>query len=173
MGSLICVGTILGAFGVSGQVRLRSHCEIPEAIADYGTLSTQDNARHFDIRIFGNRKNFLIAEVKNLQSREEAEQLKGTRLFADRARFPETGEDEFYHADIIGLSVYDQFGSHRGEIRSVENYGAGDLLEIESANGTELIPFTREAVPDIDIGQGRAVVEFADQSRGSGNDLRR
>jgi len=102
MGRRVCVGAIAGAFGVRGEVRLKSFTAVPEAIADYGPLESEDGTRRFEVTITGRAKNALIARLSGIDSKEEAEALRGTRLHVARARLPEPEEDEFYHADLIG-----------------------------------------------------------------------
>lgn len=160
--NLICVGAIAGAFGVRGEVRLKSFCAVPEDIAAYGPLYSCDGKQSFDVRVAGAAKNSLLARLAGVDSRQQAEALKGTRLYAHRNRFPRTECDEYYHADIIGLKVVDCEGLTRGTIKAVENFGAGDLIEVESEDGsTELVPFTKTAVPSIDVPLGRAVVDWS------------
>ncbi len=158
---LICVGSIAGAFGVKGEVRLKSFTAEPIAIADYAPLMTQDGSREFDVVLTGSVKNGLTARMSGIVSKEEADALKGTELYVPRARLPSLPDDEFYHADLIGLSVYDTGGMHLGTIKSVQNHGATDLLEITGAGykTSVLLPFTRAIVPTIDLGLGRVVAD--------------
>ena len=102
----------------------------------------------------------LAARLGGVATREAAEALKGTRLYVPRARLPALGEDEFYHADLIGLAVYDAGGGRVGSIRAVQDHGAGDILEIARPGAAELlVPFTRAAVPMVDIAGGRVVID--------------
>ncbi|MEM9144832.1 MAG: ribosome maturation factor RimM [Pseudomonadota bacterium] len=156
---MICVGAIAGAFGVSGEVRLKSFCSEPRAIASYGPVLDADD-RAFTVRITREVKGGFAARLSGIATREEAEALRGTQLFVPRARLPAAPEDEFYHADLIGLEVVDTGGAQMGEIRAVHDHGAGDVLEI-AAPGTDglLVPFTRASVPTIDLALGRVVVD--------------
>ena len=159
---LICVGAIAGAFGVRGELRLKSFCAVPENIAAYGPLYSCDGKQSFEVRVSGTAKNSLLVRLAGVDSREQAEALRGTRLYMRRNRLPQTGRDEFYHVDIIGLKVVDRDGLATGTIKAVENFGAGDLIEVESEDGsTELVPFTKSAVPFIDISRGLAVVDWS------------
>lgn len=157
----ICVGAIAGAFGVRGEARVKSFCAEPEAIASYGPLWTEDGTRSFRIRITRPVKEGLAARLSGVATREEAEALKGTRLYADRARLPSLPDDEFYHADLIGLAVCDPGGAGIGRVRAVHDHGAGDLLEIALPGGKSvLIPFTRAVVPTVDLAAGRIVADL-------------
>ncbi len=156
----ICVGAIAGAFGVSGEARIKSFCAEGEAIASYGPLFTEDGSRQFSLRITRTVKEGYAARLTGVTSREEAEALKGTRLYADRSSLPSLPDDEFYHADLVGLTVLDTGGAKIGRVRAIHDHGAGDLLEVTRAGGKEvLIPFTRAMVPTVDLTQGRIVVD--------------
>lgn len=161
MADRVCVGAIAGAFGVQGEVRLKSFCAVPEDIAAYGALFTEDSARSFTVEITRPVKNGLAVRLSGIATKEQADALKGVRLFADRSRMPPLPEDEFYHADLIGLEVRDTGGTLLGTVRAVQEYGAGDMLEIHGPGlkSTILLPFTREAVPTVDIASGRIVVD--------------
>ncbi len=157
----VCVGAIAGAFGVRGEVRLKSFCADPEAIADYGPLSSEDGARRFDVSLDRPIKNGFAARLSGVASKEEAEALRGTRLFVPRDRLPATEDDEYYHADLINLEVVDTGGTSLGRVKAVLNHGATDLLEValRGRSETVLLPFTRAAVPNVDIGAGRIVAD--------------
>jgi 16S rRNA processing protein RimM len=156
---MVCVGAIAGAFGVRGEARVKSVCAEPAAIAEYGPLSDA-SGRRYEIRITRPVKGGFAVRLSGVGTREEAEALRGTRLYVPRERLPPLPEDEFYHADLIGLAVLDTGGAELGRIRAVHDHGAGDVLEIRSADGREiLLPFTRAAVPTIDLAGRRIVVD--------------
>lgn len=161
MSEMVCVGAIAGAYGVRGEVRLKSFCAEPEDIAAYGPLSTEDGVRSFEVTLSGAVKNGFAAHLSGIRTKEEADALRGTRLFVPRARLPEAEEDEYYHADLIGLPVFDTGGTEIGRVKAVLNHGAGDLLELHGPGikGTVLLPFTRAAVPTVDIAGGRIVAD--------------
>ena len=158
---LICVGAIGGAYGVQGEVRLKSFTSEPTAIAEYAPLYTEDQTREFDLVLTGQVKNGLSARMSGIVSKEEADALKGTDLFVPRDRLPSLPDDEFYHADLVGLTVYDTGGALLGEVRSVQNHGASDLLEIDGPGlkTTALLPFTRAAVPTVDLTAGKIIAD--------------
>lgn len=156
----VCVGAIAGAFGVRGEVRLKSFCAEPEAIASYGPLVTEDGSHQFTLRLIRPVKGGFAARLSGVDTREQAEALKGTRLHADRARLPALPDDEFYHADLIGLTVVDPAGAEIGRVAAIHDHGAGDVLEILPAHGKPvLIPFTRAVVPMVDLAAGRIVAD--------------
>ncbi len=161
MSDTICVGTISGAFGVHGEVRLKSFTAEPEAIADYAPLTTEDGARSFDVQLTGQVKGGFAARLSGVRSKEDADALNGLRLFAPRDRLPALPDDEYYHADLIGLAVFDTGGAEIGQVRAVHNHGAADLLELVVPGGskTVLMPFTLAVVPTVDLASGRIVAD--------------
>ncbi|MDF1718584.1 MAG: ribosome maturation factor RimM [Antarcticimicrobium sp.] len=164
MSDTVCVGAISGAYGVRGEVRLKSFCAEPEDIAAYAPLSTEDGAQSYSVVITGRIKNGLTARLGGVGSKEEADALKGVRLYAPRDRLPALPDDEFYHADLIGLEVVDTGGTVLGRVRSVQNHGASDLLEIAGPGlkTTVLLPFTQDAVPTVDLAARRIIADPPD-----------
>lgn len=162
MSDRICVGAIAGSFGVQGEVRLKSFCTDPEAIAAYGPLWTEDGARSFDIRVTRQLSGGLGARLSGVLTKEQADALKGVSLYADRDRLPSLPDDEFYHADLIGLTAQDPGGAALGTIRAIHNHGAGDLLEIfgPGRKSALLVPFTLANVPTVDLGAGKIVIDL-------------
>ena len=157
----ICLGVITGAHGVRGLVRIKSFTAAPGDIAAYGPLDDEAGTRRFEVAVKGEAKGAVLAALAGVQDRNAAEALKGTRLYVDRAALPPPqDEEEYYHADLIGLRAEDATGRNLGRVVAVHNFGAGDLLEIERPDGTELLlPFTKAAVPSVDIAAGRLTVE--------------
>ncbi len=158
----ICVGAIAGAFGVRGEVRVKSFCTEPEAIASYAPLFTEDGERSFTLRITRAIPGGLAAKLAGITTKEAADALRGTSLFADRDRLPGLPDDEFYHADLIGLAVFDTGGQPVGTVRAVYNHGAGDILEIHGPGRktTLLLPFTKAVVPTVDLTAGRIIADL-------------
>ncbi|GGW33022.1 ribosome maturation factor RimM [Gemmobacter lanyuensis] len=158
----ICVGAIAGAFGVQGEVRLKSFCAEPTAIAEYGLLYTEDGSRSFKVRLTRPLSGGLGARLSGVATKEEADALKGTNLYADKSRLPKLPDDEYYYADLIGLEVRDPGGAVIGKVAAVHNHGAGDLLEIRgpALKETLLLPFTLANVPTVDIAAGVLVADL-------------
>lgn len=161
MSDLICVGAIAGAFGVHGEVRLKSFCAVPEDIEAYAPLSSEDGSQTYTLKITRQIKNGFAARLGGVSSKEAADELRGARLFARRDQLPALPDDEFYHADLIGLEVLDTGGAALGRVKSVQNHGASDLLEllVPGQTATVLLPFTREAVPTVDLVAGRLIAD--------------
>lgn len=158
---LLCVGAIAGAFGVKGEARLKSFCADPEAIAAYAPLTDESGARSFTVKITRPVTGGFAARLGGVATREDAEALKGLRLFAPRSRMPALPDDEFYHSDLLGLSVYDTGGAQLGEVTTVADYGGGDFLEVKLLKKGKflLVPFTQQAVPTVDLTAGRVVID--------------
>lgn len=161
MSDLICVAAIAGAFGVKGEVRLKSFTADPLAIGEYAPLTTEDGSRTFDVALAGQLPNGLLVRLSGVNTKEEADALKGVKLFVPRDRLPTLPDDEYYHADLIGLTVLDTGGTTLGRVKAVLNHGAGDILEVQvpGASETVLLPFTLEAVPTVDLATGRIIAD--------------
>lgn len=157
----ICVGAIAGAFGVRGEVRLKSFTSAPGDVAAYGPLWSEDGKRSFTVRLTRPVTGGFGARLSGVETREDAEALKGATLWADRGRLPSLPDDEFYHTDLIGLSVHDTGGALIGKVRAIYDHGAGDILEIFGPGRKQalLLPFTRAFVPTVDLAAGRIVAD--------------
>ena len=155
----ICVGAIAGAFGVRGEVRLKSFCAVADDIATYGELFSEDGRRRFAVKLTRPVNGGLGARLSGIETKEQADALKGATLWADRAALPSLPDDEFYHADLIGLEVMDTGGASLGRVRAIYDHGAGDILEVYGSSGILLIPFTRAAVPTVDLAARRIVAD--------------
>ena len=155
----ICVGVIAGAFGVQGEVRLKSFCTEPSDIASYGPLFDEGGTRRFGVKLTRPIAGGLGARITGVATKEEADALKGTQLFADRNRLPRLPDDEFYHADLIGLEARDSEGRLLGKVAAVHNFGASDVIELLRSDGDQVhLAFTRETVPHIHIKDGYIIV---------------
>ena len=159
---LICVGAIAGSYGVAGEVRLKSFCADPEAIASYGPLVTEDGSRSFTVKLTRPVANGLGARLTGIATKEQADALKGTSLYAPRSKLPVLPDDEYYHTDLIGLAAYDTGGGQIGLVQAIHNHGAGDLLEIAGPGLKQslLIPFTMAVVPLVDIASKRIIIDL-------------
>lgn len=158
---LVLLGAVTGAQGLKGEVVLKVFTQDPACIAAYGPLQSEDGKVTVEIEAVRPVKNGFAARLKGVTDRTGAEALKGVGLYVPRAALgmAAEGDDEFLQADLVGLAVEDEAGAHLGQVTAVQDFGAGDLLEIalEGRKGTVLLPFTREAVPQVDI-EGRRLV---------------
>ena len=150
-----------------GQVRLWTFTQDPLAVTRYGTLSTKDGARQFEVTQAREAKGFLVATLKGITDRNEAERVNGVELYVSRDRLPATETDEYYHADLIGLAAVTTSGDTLGRIAAIHNFGAGDIIEIAPPDGTTLLlPFSNAVVPTVDIAGGRVVIELPGEIEG-------
>ncbi|MFT3732657.1 MAG: ribosome maturation factor RimM [Hyphomicrobium sp.] len=155
----ILVGEIGSAHGIRGDVLIRSFTETPDAIAAYGPLTDLNGSKSFSLRVVRVTDKGIVARIDGIPDRTAAERLRGTKLYIDRAKLPATSEKEFYHADLIGLRAIAPDGSVLGKIIAVQNFGAGDLLELKPLEGeTEFIPFEDRWVPSVDLDAGFVII---------------
>jgi 16S rRNA processing protein RimM len=168
----ICVAQIGGAHGLRGEVKLKSFTADPMAVTGYGPLTTEDGSATFEIEAVRAAKDHLIARFRGVDDRDTAERLANVRLFVPRERLPPLATDEFYHADLIGLTAVTADGSEIGTVVAVHDFGAGDIVEVLPAGGgtSIMLPFTAAFVPSVDLANRRIVVaalEAAPESGGS------
>ena len=142
---------------------MSSHTANPLDLGAYGPLETEDG-RRLKLRKVRAGKNVVIASFEGITDRDQAEALKNRRLYVARGRLPEPDEDEFYHADLIGLRAETADGATIGTVLAVQDFGGGDLIEVKFAGSsrTAYLPFTRAVVPVVDVKGGRLVVDPPD-----------
>lgn len=153
---LVLVGQVAGGFGVRGEVRVTAYTADPMTLLGYRDLLRADGSPGLTLLSGRPDKNGVVGRAKEIASKEQADALRGLKLFVPRQRLPEPDEDEFYLTDLIGLEARDPDDVVLGRVKSVQNFGASDMLEIAPAAGgpTWYLPFTREAVPDLHIADG-------------------
>ena len=158
----LCLGIITGVHGIHGEVVIKSYTQNPLDIKSYGPLSDEANERQFGLGKVRVAKKGVVARIKGVDDRNQAEALKGTALFVDHARLPKPAdEDEFYFTDLMGLDVVLSDGSAFGTVTALHNFGAGDLIEIKplEGKGSEVYPFDKKTIPRVDIKAGLITLE--------------
>jgi 16S rRNA processing protein RimM len=157
----ICVGALMGAFGVHGDLRLKSFCAEPASIAEFETLTSEDGETEYDLQIVGLIKNGFAAQVAGIKNKEQADDMRGITLWVERAVLPSLPDDEFYHADLIGLKVLNTGGEDIGVVFAVHDHGAGDILELTGPEikNTIMLPFTKLSVPTVDLSKGIVIID--------------
>jgi 16S rRNA processing protein RimM len=157
---LILVGRVVGVFGVRGDLRIAAFTAEPGALLGYRDLKRADGAPALTLVSGRLDKGGLVAHARGVDTRDQAEALKGLELYIEREALPAADEDEFYLADLIGLETRDPAGALIGRIKAVENFGAGDLLEIQPSDGGSSwwLPFTHDTVPEVRIEEGWVAV---------------
>lgn len=157
----VLMATVGAAQGLRGEVRVRSYTADPIALGDYGNLHSADG-RSFEILEVREAKTVVIVRFRGINDRNAAEALNGLELFVERDNLPddELEEDEFYYADLEGLEAIDQDGKSYGTVSAVYDFGAGDLLELKGpGRRPTLIPFSEAAVLEIDLENGRILID--------------
>ncbi|WAX96179.1 ribosome maturation factor RimM [Aminobacter sp. NyZ550] len=156
----IQMAVIGAAHGIKGELRVKTFTGDPLALANYGPLYAKDG-RAFEIAAIRPANEVVVVRFKGVADRNAAEALTGTELFVDRSALPDDGDEgEFYHADLVGLQVRDETGAPVGKVFAVQNYGGGDILEIQyQGRKGVLIPFTQAAVPVVDVSGGFVAID--------------
>jgi 16S rRNA processing protein RimM len=154
----VLLGVIVGAQGLKGAVKVKTFTESPQNLGAYGPLHAKDG-RTFGVTSVKPAKDGAIVVFKGIDDRDSAARLKGVELFIGRDALPAPGDEEFYHADLIGLRAEDTEGRAMGTVRALHNFGAGNVIELVRGDGDEVfLPFTREVAREIDIDGGRIVI---------------
>lgn len=157
---LLFVAQIGAAHGVRGEVKVTTFTADPMALADYRDLKRQDGSAAVTILSARPSKGGIVCRLKGVEDRNAAEALRGLKLYISRDALPEAEEDEFYLADLIGLSVETADGQVLGKVKTVQDFGAGDLLEIQPRGGASWwLPFTKEAVPEVRLAEGKMIAD--------------
>lgn len=161
---LICVGSIGGSYGVHGELRIKSFCAMADDIETYSPLTREDGTGSFNIAIVRPVKGGFVVRITDVGTKEQADALKGVQLYARRDQLPKLPDDEYYHSDLTGLQVLDTGGEVLGIVHSVQNHGAGDLLEVQLPNSsaTVLVPFSLAVIPTVDLDAGRIIADPPD-----------
>ncbi|PKU25325.1 ribosome maturation factor RimM [Telmatospirillum siberiense] len=159
MSERVCVGVILGAHGLKGAVRIKSFTERAVDVAAYGAVEDEAGGRRFRLRLLGEVKGAVTARIEGIDERNAAEALKGLKLYVAKSSLPPPEEEEFYYSDLVGLKAELADGKAMGKVKGVFDFGGGDVIEIAGPDGTVMLPFTKAAVPVVDIAGGRLVVE--------------
>lgn len=170
--SMICVAVITSAHGIKGAVNVKSLTEYPEDFVSYGKLYCKHQEKEYKLKIISTKKDRIIALVEGSDNRNDAEQLKGVKLFVPESSLPEIPEDEFYYQDLVGLDVVLTSGELFGTVQDVKNYGSCDILEIKLMDNKNehLLAFTKDLVPEINIEEGYIVADIPEIKMSGDND---
>ena len=152
----VLLGVVAAPHGVRGLVRIKSFTEDPMAVGAYGPLSDETGKKAYRVEALSAARDAVLARIEGVDDRTAAEALRGLRLYVERERLPETGEREWYEADLIGLRAEGRDGRDWGKVIAFHDFGAGPVMEV---SGGVMLPFTDEAVPEIDVGGGKVVVD--------------
>ncbi|PWR22088.1 ribosome maturation factor RimM [Zavarzinia compransoris] len=153
----VCVGAVAGAHGIRGEVKVKPFTEDPMAVGGYGPVLTSKGLT-LELQPLRVQGTAVVVRIDGVDDRNKAEALRGQRLYVPRAVLPEPDEDEFYHADLLGLPVLDGAGTRLGTVAAIQDFGAGDMIEVAfDGGGSAFLPFTREVVPGVDLKAGHLV----------------
>lgn len=160
----VLLGAVIGAHGLKGEIRVKTFTRSPDSLGDYGPLYTLDGRSFTVTHARSSKPGEAIVRLAEITNRGAAENLKGTELFVPRGALPPPKENEFYHADLIGLRAEDKEGRTIGTVAALHNFGASDVIEIARDDGdTVMLPFTREVVPVIEIEAGRVLIAVPEE----------
>jgi 16S rRNA processing protein RimM len=157
----VLMGVVAAPHGVRGLVRIKSFTEDPMAMAGYGPLSDETGKRQFKVEALSPSRGAVLARIDGVADRNAAEALRGLKLYVDRSALPAAGEQEWYEADLLGLAAVGRDGRDWGKVLAFHDYGAGRSVEVSGGAGGKpvLLPFTTEAVPEIDVAGGKVIVD--------------
>jgi 16S rRNA processing protein RimM len=152
----LCVGIVLGSHGLRGALRVR--CFAESGLMAFGPLQNEAG-ENLAIEVIGHAKNYSTVKMAGVESCESAESLKGLKFFVSKDALPALDEDEFYYRDLEGLEAFAVTGERLGRVKTLHDFGAGDLIEIEDQGRFILYPFTQKVVPKIDLEAGQIVID--------------
>ena len=157
----VCLGAIVGVHGIRGEVKIKCFCDEEKHLTAYGALSNEQGDKTLEIKVVGHSKDLLRAKIKGVEDRNTAETFVGTGLYIERDKLPKLEDEEFYHTDLIGLEVRDSEGEAVGKVNALYNFGAGDILEVKTNEGTlEMLPFSKDFVPTINIKYSYIIIKM-------------
>lgn len=158
---LICVGLVGSARGLKGELRVKSFTADASALASYGPLTDETGTKVFELKVTGKHKEQLVVRIKGVNDRTAAEALNGQKLYIERGLLPKPEEDEFYFSDLQGLDAELLDGTPFGRVIEADDFGGGPFIEVKTkSHGTVLVPFTKAAVPVVDVAAGRLVIDL-------------
>ena len=158
MSGRLLVGVVVGAQGLGGLMRVKSFTHNPADLAAYGPVEDEAGERRLALKVTGAAKGVVIVRASGIADRNQAEAMKGAKLYVRRTALPAVDEDEFYASDLVGLVAVREDGTALGRVKAVHDFGAGEVLELEGLGAALMLPFTRDVVPVVDIAKGRIVV---------------
>ncbi len=156
---LICVGHIQSAHGINGHLRVFSNMESSADICNFTNVWLEDKSKPISLNLIKFNKNSIIVSIDGINDRNSAEELKGKKLYLDKSDLPDVAEDEFYYSDLVGLQVFDSQKVQIGTVKAVDNFGAGDLLDIQLDGYSVYIPFLQRYVPSVSLQEHMVVID--------------
>lgn len=152
----VLLGVVAAPHGVRGLVRIKSFTEDPMSVAAYGPLSDESGRKEYRVEVLSAARGAILARIEGVADRTAAEALRGLRLYVERGRLPPPGDREWYEADLVGLAAVGKDGRDWGKVVAFHDFGAGSVMEV---SGGVMMPFTDQAVPEIDVAGGKVVID--------------
>lgn len=152
----VCIATITSAHGIRGLVKIKTHTEHSSDIESFTTIYSSRDNLPVDVKIISAKEGMIIAQVSGVESRNDAEALRGVDLYIARSELPKAPDNEYYYSDLVGLKVMTSDGTIIGTVVSISNYGAGDVIEIQDAktDRTAYYPFSKSFIETVDLKSG-------------------
>ena len=156
----VCLGVVVGAKGLKGEVRIKSFTAEPADVAAYGPVESEDGKASWALNVVGEAKGAVIVRLKGITDRNQADALKGVKLYVHRSKLPPAVEGTYYHADLIGMDVVLTTGETKGQVVAVLNFGGGDIIEVgDGKSETTMVPFSSEAIAEVNVSERLIRVE--------------
>ena len=158
----VLLGVVAAPHGVRGLVRIKSFTEDPMSVAAYGPLSDESGTKEYRVEALSAARGAVLARIEGVADRTAAEAIRGLRLYVERERLPATDEREWYEADLIGLPAVGTDGRDWGKVMAFHDFGAGRTMEVSGGTASRqsvMLPFTDEAVPEVDVEGGKVVID--------------
>ena len=150
----VCLGIVVGAKGIKGEVRIKSFTAEPADVAAYGPVDSEDGKASWALNVVGEAKGAVIARLKGVTDRNQADALKGVKLYVHRSKLPPADEGTYYHADLVGMDVVLTTGETKGKVVAVLNFGGGDIIEVgDGQSETTMVPFSSEAIAEVNVSE--------------------
>ncbi|MEE2745718.1 MAG: ribosome maturation factor RimM [Pseudomonadota bacterium] len=160
----ICVGVVTGPHGLNGAVKIKSYMVSKEDIAAFGPVTDKTGKSTYNVQLKSSNNRNLIAELSGVEDRDASESIVGTELYLPRNVLPKLADNEFYYSDLLGLTVTDTEGQLIGKISLIDNYGAGEVMEVNlKEGGTRMFRMSREVVPEINLRKGQVIINPPDE----------
>ena len=157
---LIEIGCFLGVHGIKGEVKLKSFTEIPENIFSFNEIFIESSENPIKLKLIRKLKEIFVCKIENVETRTDAENFRGLKLFISRKSLPKLRDKEFYHSDLLNFAVYNLNRESFGKVISLEDFGAGLLIEVKKNNKTFYLPMGKTFLKKIDYKNRQIILEL-------------
>ena len=157
---LIEIGCFAGVHGIKGEIKLKSFTEIPENIFSFNEIFTENSENPIKLKLIRKLKQTFVCKIENVETRTDAENFKGLKLFISRKSLPKLTDKEFYHFDLLNFGVYNLNKEYFGNVISLEDFGAGLLVEVKKNNKTFYLPMGKIFLKKIDYNKKQIILDL-------------